>query len=68
MKDLVAALAGASIGSAPAVPPAQPPPPLRQAVQAYRPGAVPPPRELSPDQRAQLRRELSQFGRPPARR
>lgn len=68
MNYLVAALAGASLGSAPAVPPPQQPPALRQVVEAYRPGVVPPPRELSPDQRVQLRRELSQFGRPPARR
>lgn len=49
-------------------PPAPPPPDLRQALQQFRPEAnpvpTPAPRQLTPAERAQLRRQLSEFAQP----
>ena len=54
------------------VPPAQagsPGPELRQAVrQGAKPAPQPQPRKLSAEERAQLRRQLAEFGRPSPRR
>ena len=63
----VLACAGAA-GAAPAPEPRpEPQPPLRQALQQYQPGATaptPPPRELTPLERAELRRQLVEYGQP----
>jgi len=63
----VPALAWLAVQAAPMTPswpPAPPPPDLRQAVQQYHPGSVAVPRQLSPAERAELRRQLTDYGRP----
>jgi hypothetical protein len=65
MKYLVAVLL--SWTGAQAAPPQAPPPPtpgLRQALEQFHPGGGIPQRELSPIERAELRRQLSEFGQP----
>lgn len=68
MKYLVAALL--SWTGAQAAPPPHDPPPerpaidLRQALEQYHPGSGGAPRRLSPQERAELRRQLSEFGQP----
>ena len=70
MKYLVAVLL--SWTGAQAAPPPHDPPPsrpavdLRQALEQYHPGsgAEAAPRQLSPLERAELRRQLSEFGQP----
>jgi hypothetical protein len=68
MKYLAAVLL--SWTGAQAAPPLQalPPPPtpgLRQALEQFHPGSgLPPPRQLSSSERAELRRQLSEFGQP----
>jgi hypothetical protein len=51
-------------GAAPASQPPQPQPPLRQALQQYQPGTTtrPAPRELTEQERAELRRQLVEYG------
>ena len=45
--------------------PQTPTPGLRQAVEQFHPGSgLPPPRQLTPVERAELRRQLSEFGQP----
>lgn len=65
MKYPVAILALACAGAAGART-APPPPPadLRQALQQYHPATVPVPRQLTPTERAMLRKQLGE--RPPA--
>jgi len=46
----------------------QPPPDLRRTVQQYPRGSEPATRELTQVQRAELRRQLSEFAPPPAQR
>ena len=69
MKYLVAALlswTGAQAAPPPqAPPPAQQPPALRQALEQYHPGGSAAPRQLSPSERAELRRQLSEYAPPP---
>ena len=66
MKYLVAVLL--SWTGAQAAPPPHDPPPsrpaidLRQALEHYHPGSGDAPRRLSPPERAELRRQLSEFG------
>ena len=68
MKYLAAVLL--SWTGAQAAPPLQPLPPpptpgLRQALEQFHPGSgLPPPRQLTPGERAELRRQLSEFGQP----
>ena len=64
MKYLAAALAFAS-AAAMAAPGSQPPADLRRALQQYHPARSPSPRELSPGERAELRRQLTEYTRPP---
>lgn len=48
----------------PALHPA-PAPGLRQALEQFQPGGgLPPPRQLTPGERAELRRQLSEFAQP----
>jgi hypothetical protein len=65
MKSITCAIvvcAGAA-GAAPARPPQPESPPLRQTLQQYHPGATAPrPRELTPVERAELRRQLVEYG------
>jgi hypothetical protein len=42
-------------------------PNLRQVLQQYHPGTTPPPRQLSPEERAELRRQLSESSAPKRR-
>ena len=71
MKYLAAALAFASAAAA-AAPGSQPPADLRRTLQQYHPTRSPAPRELSPVERAELRRQLIEYKqvphRPPPRR
>jgi hypothetical protein len=46
----------------------QPPADLRRTVQHYDSGRPPAPRELTPAERAELRRQLSEYGPPRAER
>ena len=64
MKYLAAALAIAS-AAASAAPAAQSPADLRRTLKQYHPTRSPAPRELSPGERAELRRQLSEHGQPP---
>ena len=69
MKYLPAALAlaCASAGAAPRKPPRQPPADLRQSVELFQRyhGSLPlPPRQLTPGERAELRRQLSESSKP----
>ncbi len=64
MKYLVAALAIAS-AAASAAPGSQSPADLRRTLQQYHATRSPAPRELSPGERAELRRQLSDYGQPP---
>jgi hypothetical protein len=65
---VVSALAWASVQAAqepPPRPPAPPEPPdLRQVLQQYHPGTVAAPRQLSPAERAELRRQLTDYAQP----
>jgi hypothetical protein len=45
-------------------PPSRPPMDLREALEQYHPGSGGAPRRLSPPERAELRRQLSEFGQP----
>ena len=47
--------------------PVPPPPDIRQALQQYQRGAVPAPapRQLTAPERAELRRQLSEYAQPP---
>ncbi|MBC5783294.1 hypothetical protein H8N03_10085 [Ramlibacter sp. USB13] len=68
MKYLAAvfALAGAAASAAPPPPhPALVAPDLRQALQQYHRDGASGPRQLTPVERAQLRRQLSEYGPPP---
>jgi hypothetical protein len=74
MNPIPAVLALASLAAA-AAPVAQgetrqqqPPPDLRRTVQQYPGGGEPPRRELTQVQRAELRRQLSEFAPPPSQR
>jgi len=67
MKVLVALLAGLAIASAAHAQQPQRVSDLRQALRQYHSAGAPRPRELSPAERAELRRQLSEF-RQPARR
>ena len=78
MKLFAATLAFACLTAGAVVPPPPPTVPvpkgnpeqggLRQALHDFfRKHASVPPRQLSPDERAELRRQLSQYGRPPER-
>lgn len=73
MNPLPAVLAFASLAAS-AAPAAQgevrqpPPPDLRRTVQQYPGTGEAPQRELTQVQRAELRRQLSEFGQPPAQR
>jgi hypothetical protein len=61
------ALAGAAAAAAQqSEPPAVPPADLRQALQQFQRATVPAPRQLSPNERAELRRQLSEYGPPHA--
>jgi len=69
MKYLVAALLSWTGAQAASAPPPLPPPPrpvlgLRQALEQYHPGDGAVPRQLNPAERAELRRQLSEFGQP----
>ena len=64
MKYLAAALAFAS-AAALAAPGSQPPADLRRTLQQYHPTRSPAPRELSPGERAELRRQLIEYRQPP---
>jgi hypothetical protein len=71
MKYLAAALAlaGAAASAAPPLNPALPPADLRQALRQYDRDGGASPRQLSPVERAELRRQLSEYQRPaPVRR
>jgi hypothetical protein len=68
MKSLAALLAAVSVASAAAPTQSRPPVDLRQTLQQYHPGSVAAPRQLSPDERAQLRRQLTEATPPPAPR
>lgn len=46
----------------------QPPPDLRRVLQHYHPDSKPAPRQLSPPERAELRRQLREQTAPPALR
>lgn len=68
MKFILAGLAVACAAAA-AGTPHRPAPDLRQAVQQYHPTAAPPPpRQLSAQERAELRRQLSENRQPLPRR
>ena len=68
MKSLAAVLALASLSAAAAPPEQRPAPDLRQSLRQYdRPGTAAP-RQLTPVERAELRRQLTEFEPPPARR
>jgi hypothetical protein len=62
---LILALA-ASAGASGA--PGRPPQDLRQALQQYQPAKPPAPRQLSPGERAELRRQLADQGQDSRRR
>jgi hypothetical protein len=66
MQYLTAALVLASTAGATATPSAPPQlAPLRQTLRQYQPETtVPPPRQLSANERAILRRQLLEFGQP----
>ena len=64
MKYLAAALAFAS-AAAVAAPGSPAPADLRRTLQQYHPTRSPAPRELSPGERAELRRQLMEYTRPP---
>lgn len=68
MKYLAACVVAGCAGAAVAVPMPQPQPQrdLRQVLQQYHPGATqpPPPRQLTPGERAELRRQLGEYGAP----
>jgi hypothetical protein len=72
MNPIPAVLAFASFAaaSAPVAPgeARQPPPDLHRTVLQYPRGSEPAPRELTQVQRAELRRQLSEFAPPPAQR
>jgi hypothetical protein len=64
---VVLALPWMAIQAAPPPPvwaPAPPPPDLRQAVQQYHPGGAAAPRQLTPAERAELRKQLTDYARP----
>jgi hypothetical protein len=65
MKYLAAALAFASAAAAAA--PGSQPADLRRVLQQYHPTRGPAPRELSPVERAELRRQLIEFKQRPSR-
>lgn len=58
------ALAGPARPDQPPAAPPLPVPDLRQAVQQYHPGTGAGPRQLTAAERAQLRRQLTEFGQP----
>lgn len=64
MKSFLAVLILGAGASAQAIGPTQrPPQDLRQALQQYQPGGrTPAPRQLTPDERAELRRQLADQG------
>lgn len=65
----VALLLLALAGAAGATPTPQPPPAdLRQALQQYQKIVAPAPRQLSAEERAELRRQLAEQGQPTSRR
>jgi hypothetical protein len=68
MKTLavVFALVGATANAAPPPPPPAPPPDLRRSLQQYHEVSGTTARRLTPAERAELRRQLSEFGPPPA--
>jgi len=69
MKYLAATLALACLGANAGPPPQQQPAGgLRQTLQQYQPASGAAPRQLTPVERAELRRQLSEYGPPPARR
>ncbi len=68
---LVLALGGLAAQAAPQrqeAPKPEPPRDLREALQQYHPGGggTPALRQLTPEERAELRRQLSQFRQPPS--
>jgi hypothetical protein len=66
----VSALAWTALQAAPTMPsrPSEPPPPdLRQALQQYHPGTSAPLRQLTSAERAELRRQLTEFAQPAQR-
>jgi hypothetical protein len=64
MKYLVALFVGLFAALAAQAQPLQRVSGLRQALQQYHPGGALRPRELSPAERAELRRQLSEFRQP----
>lgn len=68
MKYLVAVLlawTGAQAGPPPQPPEPRPQVPLRQVLEQFHPGGGVAPRQLSASERAELRRQLSEFGQAP---
>ena len=67
---VVFALVGATANATPPTPPPAPPPDLRRSLQQYHDVSGTVPHRLTPTERAELRRQLSEFGQvpPPQRR
>jgi hypothetical protein len=69
MKYLAAALALASVAAAAAPPSQRQPVDLRRTLEQYHPeSSTPQPRQLTAVERAELRRQLSEYKQPPRRR
>ena len=68
MTSLAAVLAFASLSAAAAPPEQRPVPDLRQSLRQYHTLGTAAPRQLTPVERAELRRQLTEFEPPPARR
>jgi hypothetical protein len=65
MKSLAAALAAVSLASFASLPPLRPPAELRQTLQRYHRGSGAAPRQLTPVERAELRRQVMESAAPP---
>ena len=68
MKSLAAVLALASLSAAAAPPEQRPVHDLRQSLRQYHTAGTAAPRQLTPVERAELRRQLTEFEPPPAQR
>ena len=68
MKYLAAALASVGLAAAAAPPPHRPGADLRQAVRQYDPGSSTAPRQLTAEERAQLRKQLTDYRQLPVQR
>lgn len=68
MKYLGAVVAFASVAAAAAPPSQRQEADLRRVLQQYHSVSTPPPRQLTPVERAELRRQLSEHRKPPKHR